>query len=89
VYTIVRDDSVLFRIAVELYLRHYLDGVGRCEACGRFGCPTGGHAAGVIQAAGVNPTFFDSRPRRPESVWWAQAPTAVLPTAQGGSYGAA
>jgi hypothetical protein len=84
---IVSDSSVLFRTAVELYLRHTLDGVGRCEACGRFGCSTGDHAAGVIRAAGVNPAFFDSRPRsRTASVWWAEVPTAVFPSVQHDTY---
>jgi hypothetical protein len=78
----VRQDSVLFGLAVELYLRHRPGDDGRCSCCWGLVCRVGHHAAQVIAAAGVDPAFYDRPPRRPEATHWTQQPTAFLPADQ-------
>jgi hypothetical protein len=79
----VRPDSVLFGLAVELYVRHRLNDDGRCPRCRGLVCLTRHHAAEVIQAAGVDPAFYNRPPRRPEATHWARQPTASVPAFRG------
>jgi hypothetical protein len=75
----VQQDSVLFGLAVELYVQHRPNDNGRCRRCRALGCLTRHHAGEVVQAAGVDPTSYDRPPRRPEATHWAQRPTTPLP----------
>lgn len=77
----VHRQSVLFRLAVEQYVRHsplaYAD---RCAACRARPCPVQRHAAEVIAAAGIDPAAYEPPPRRPLAVHWAYTATQHLPT---------
>ncbi|WDZ84000.1 hypothetical protein [Micromonospora cathayae] len=57
--------SVLFRAAVDVYLRHQPGPMGSCS-CGQLGCRSRYNATQVIEAAGVEPlsvTAADAAPR--------------------------
>jgi hypothetical protein len=66
-------DSAIFGLAVELYQWHTTDRWGRC-ACGTPRCPVRVRAAGVIRAAGLEPTTFDA----PEPTPSPTPPPAVM-----------
>jgi hypothetical protein len=77
----VREDSAVFALAVEQYVRHGVPAFAdRCSVCRESGCPVRRHAAEVIQAAGVDPRRYDPPPRRTVAVGRASAPTRLLPT---------
>jgi hypothetical protein len=76
---IVRQDSALFALTVELFLRHQRSSTGDCRCCHRPACFAGPHATTVIWAAGVDPALLRPPPRRPEAVPWADQPTVPLP----------
>jgi hypothetical protein len=55
--------SMTYRLAVQVYQRHYDRGDGRCVRCGLLApCPPRGHAAAVIRAGGDDPGYYDLRP---------------------------
>ena len=83
-YAPVRRDSLLFALAVELYLRHHPAADERCIRCLVPGCAVRQRAAFVIAAAGVDPALYAVPPRRPEAAYWREQPTAALPIYQGG-----
>jgi hypothetical protein len=76
---IVDHRSALYETAVGLYMRHHLDENGRCSRCRRPTCAVRMHAAGVIEAAGVDTMLYDPPPRRPEATYWADQRTISLP----------
>jgi hypothetical protein len=52
-------ESLVFRLAVQLYQRHG-PREGACPRCGRAApCPSRCHAAAVIEAAGEDPGRYD------------------------------
>jgi hypothetical protein len=79
----VRQDSVLYGLAVELYVRHLPGNDGGCPRCFGQQCVIRHHAGEVIRAAGVDPALYDRPPRRPEATHWMRQPTALLPVDRG------
>ncbi len=72
--TTVKPDSVLFKVAVEQYVRHSpLAFADRCAACRAQSCPVQLHAAEVIRSAGIDPASYDPPPRRPAAIHWKRA----------------
>lgn len=67
VATLVAQGSALYRLAVELYVKHRPDAGSWCPRCVRPGCRVRNHAGAVVSAAGVDPALLDSPPRRPEA----------------------
>lgn len=82
-HVLIQRDSLLFALAVELYLRHHPAADEQCVRCGAAGCPVRQRAALVIAAAGVEPALYAPPPRRPEASFWADEPTRALPLYQG------
>jgi hypothetical protein len=78
-HAIVGRDSLLFMLAVELYLRHHPAADERCIRCRSDGCATRQRSAFVIAAARVDPALYDPPPRRPDTTRWARQSTISLP----------
>jgi hypothetical protein len=77
---LVRSDSALLALAVELFVRHRLDNVGRCPRCGPWAvCRVQERTAHVIRAADVDPVLLVSPKRRPDATHWRDQPTSSLP----------
>lgn len=77
---LIRRDSALFSLAVELFVRHHPDDAGRCVRCGAHGpCQTRQCMATVMRAAGADPALFGAPPRRPASTHWRRESTRSLP----------
>jgi hypothetical protein len=83
VRAIVSRDSLLFALAVDLFVRHRPDGQGVCHRC-QAHCYARERAAIVIAAAGVDPACYAVPPRRPVAAYWREQPTATLPVYRGG-----
>lgn len=76
---LVRRDSALFTLAVELFVRHR-SANGYCPRCGPVAaCLVQRRTAEVILAANVDVALLESPKRRPESTFWQAEPTTSLP----------
>src|SRR3989442_15682271 len=58
--TLLSEYSQLFTLAAEMYMAHAPDHRGWCAVCQMYSCPVRGHAAQVIEAAGISPAVFDT-----------------------------
>jgi hypothetical protein len=80
---LIRQDSALFSLALELFLRHRPNRAGGCPRCATAEpCHVERDMDLVLRSADADPYLLTAPKRRPEATHWYEAPTSTLPVFQ-------